>query len=534
MAAIPGRGIGNLGDVRRPPPFRYFIKLYRTEAAFRTMIEFAVLGTLTIAFLEPQSLLHPFRSQGAGTTQHQAAAPAAAPSPAAPQPVVSPPASPAPAAPQSPPASSAQAPNNRSNAAATPQPPAPAPNAASTPAPAPAATTDSSKAVANLLKLPSWAAVPVRPVDTPGLHSLPIPFTNFVTGATHPPSRYLTFDDRSLASLPYQLRETVKTALAVRADEDGDRVREVLKDIDSPEGTPELLIGLSYLIAVTPESASLAEKSYRVAMQKGQPQAPALLGLLLTSNTKGIAGNESEGKSLIESVMANDRSAWLFKGSSYLNGESGSLDPGKAVPWIVKAAEAGEPLALLQYARLADNGIAMEKNSSLAEGALRRAVELGLTEAEEILGLWILNAYEKKFITDPTEGVRLLEKVIAKHWLAMSGELGRFYAFYGTGDWKDEARGAKLLQECTAYKVASCHNNLAIVLQSGRGIDRDIVASWAHFDVARQLGSEFPVSRLAQLEKTMTPGEKDDAHKQSKELFAQLKITPRVISLKRD
>jgi hypothetical protein len=530
MATGTGRGIGNLGDVRRPPPFRYFIKLYRTEAPFRTMIEFAVLGTLTIAFLEPQSLLHPFGGHGTATTQHQAAAPSAAPSPAATQPSAAPTASPA--APQSPPASSTQAPNNRSNAAAAPQPPAATP--APIPVPAPTATTDSSKAVANLLKLPAWAAVPVRPVDTPGLHSLPIPFTNFVIGATHPPSRYLTFDDRAFASLPYQLRETVKAALAIRADEDGDRMREVLKEVDSPEGTPEILIGLSYLIAVTPESGSLAEKSYRVALQKGQPQAPALLGLLLTSNTKGVAGTEAEGKSLIESVMANDRSAWLFKGNSYLNGESGSLDPAKAVPWIIKAAEADEPLALLQYARLADNGIAMEKNSSLAEGALRRAAELGLTEAEEILGFWILSAYEKKFITDPTEGVRLIEKVVAKRWLAMSGELGRFYAFYGTGDWKDEARGAKLLQECSVYKVAACHNNLAIVLQTGRGIDRDIVAAWAHFDVARQLGSEFPVSRLAQLEKTMTPGEKDDAHKQSKEFFAQLKNLPRVISLKRD
>jgi TPR repeat protein len=529
MAATPGRGIGNLGDVRRPPPFRHFIQLYRTEAAFRAMIEFAILGMLTLIFLDPQSVLHPFRNQGAGA-QKQAAAPAASPSPAAPQPSAAPAASPAPAAPPSPPAPSGQAQNNRANETAAAKPPA-APGA---PSPAPATTTDSSKAVANLLKLPAWTAVHVRPADTPGLHSIPIPFTNFVTGAVHPPSRYLTFDDRSLASLPYQLRETVKAALVARADEDADKMREILKDADSPEGTPDLLVGLSYLITATADSVPLAEKSYRSALQKGQPQAPALLGLLLTSNAKGVGGTPAEGKSLVESVMANDRSAWLFTGNSYLSGESGSLDPGKAVPWIVKAAEAEEPLGLLQYARLADNGIAMEKNSSLAEGALRRAVELGLTEAEEILGIWILNAYEKKFITDPTEGVRLLEKVIAKHWSAMSGELGRFYAFYGTGDWKDEARGAKLLQECTAYKVASCHNNLAIVLQSGRGIDRDIVASWAHFDVARQLGSEFPVSRLAQLEKTMTPGEKDDAHKQSKEIFAQLKITPRVISLKRD
>ena len=153
-----------------------------------------------------------------------------------------------------------------------------------------------------------------------------------------------------------------------------------------PEGTPDLLIGLSYLIKANSENAVLAEKSYRAALQKGQPQAPVLLGLLLTTGIKGLGGTAAEGKSLIEAVIANDRVAWLATGNGYLNGESGSLDPAKAVPWIKKAAEADEPLALLQYARLADKGIGMEKNSSLAEGALRRAAELGLTEAEEILG----------------------------------------------------------------------------------------------------------------------------------------------------
>ena len=156
--------------------------------------------------------------------------------------------------------------------------------------------TDSSKAVANLKKLPPWAAVPVTPVNTPGLHNLPIPFTNFVTGAVHPASRFLTVDDRSFANLPYQLRETVKVALAARNDRDGDRMRAVLKDADSPEGTPELLIGLSYLINATPEAAALAEKFYRTALQKGQPQAPVLLGMLLTSDTKGFTGTREEGK----------------------------------------------------------------------------------------------------------------------------------------------------------------------------------------------------------------------------------------------
>jgi TPR repeat protein len=521
-----------MGDIRRPPPFRFFLQLYRREVAFRAMIDFAVLGVLTIAFLEPQVLLHPFSSHSSATKQQQAAAPAASPNPATTQPPATPAPAPSPVTPQTSVTPSAQPPAKRA-ADATPSsnPSTPTPRPAS---PSPAAN-DSSKAVASLLKLPAWAILPIRPVDTPGLHNLPVPFTNLVTSAAHPATRYLTVDDRPLANLPYQLRETIKAALVARADEDEERMRTILKDVDSPEGTPELLVGLSYLIKATSENAVLAEKSYRVALQKGQPQAPVLLGLLLTTGIKGLGGTEAEGKSLIGAVIANDRVAWLATGNGYLNGESGSLDPAKAVPWIKKAAEADEPLALLQYARLADNGIGMEKNSSLAEGALRRAAELGLTEAEEILAHWILYAYEKKFLDDPTEGVRIMEKVAAKHSVMAVSLLGGHYAIAGRESWKDEARGAKMLQECAVYKLSPCHGNLGLILQSGHGIERDIVGAWAHYDVSRQLGGgDFAVSHLDRLEKTMTTAEKDDGHKKSKEIMEQLKNQPRPIALRRD
>ena len=375
----------------------------------------------------------------------------------------------------------------------------------------------------------------MTPVNRSGLHNLPIPFTNLVIGAAHPASRFLTIDDRSFANLPYQLRETVKAALEARNDRDGERMRAVLKDVESPEGTPDLLIGLSYLINGTPETIGLAEKSYRIALQKGQPQAPVLLGMLLTSNAKGFTGTSAEGKSLVESVLANDRVAWLAAGNSYLSGENGTLDPVKAVPWIIKAAEAGEPVALLQYARLADNGIGMEKNTPMAEGALRRAADLGLTEAEDILARWILSAYEKKFIDDPTEGVKILERVAAKQSAGALGSLGRFYTWTGRPPiWKDEARGAKLLQDCAAFKIGSCQNNLGLALQFGRGINRDIVAAWARYDVGRQLAGNSVMKGLAQLDAVMTPTEKEEARKKSKEIMAQLKSVPLPVALRRD
>jgi TPR repeat protein len=517
-------GIGNLGDIRRRRSLRSFLQVYLDKVAFGEMACFAILVALTIAFLEPQILRRLFLNQVSAT--QQLPAPATNPTSTALQPTNATAAAQVPAMPESSVGKTAQAQTKQPTEIA-PLPKPMTPTVGADPAAAP--LTDSTKAIANLLALPPLPAYPVIPVDTPGLHSIAIPLTPYVTSAMHPASRLLTVDERPFINLPYQLREKLKAALIARADEDGDRMREILKDVESPDGTPELLIGMSYLIRANAERALLAEKSYRVALQKGQPQAPVFLGLLLTIGIKGLGGTPEEGKALIQSAMGKDRVAWLATGNSYLSGESGILDPAKAAPLIVKAAEAGEPLALLQYARLAEGGIGMEKNVSLAEGALRRAAEFGLTEAEEILGRWFRLAYEKKFIEDPTEGVRLLEKAANKHSYEAVSELGGLYAISGRGNWKDAARGVKLLQECAAYKLWTCHGNLAVVMQ----IDRDISGAWAHYDVSRQLGGgEFPTSRLTQLEKTMTPGEKDDARKMSKDVMDQLKTLPPIISLR--
>jgi hypothetical protein len=515
-----GRGIGNMGDIRRPSPFRHFLQLYRSEAAFQAMVDFVVLGGLTIAFLEPQALLHPFSHKtNAAPPQQQVAAP-------------NPPSAALP-----PPPPMAVAPSQQPAAPPMTQPTTAAPSApvAQANPPVPTSVADTSKARANLKKLPPWPVVSLTPVTTPGLHDAPISFSNGILGAQHPPSRYLAIDDRPFASLPSALREKIKTALGARADQDPERMRAALKDVESPDGTPELLVGLSYVINPTPEAAGLAEKSYRLALQKGQPQAPVLLGLLLTSNSKGLTGTPDEGKALIEAVSGNDRLAWLAIGSGYLSGESGMLDPAKAVPWITKAAEAGEPLALLQYARLAEGGIGMEKNVALAEAALRRAADLGLTDAEDTLGRWILAAYEKKTIDDPSEGVKLEERALAKNLVFGMNTLGRLYNGYGQPPaWKDEARGAKLFQACSEYKIRQCHNNLGWALQNGHGLDRDLVGAWARYDVGRQLAGDYVMPGLAQLDKVLTSGEKDEAHKQSREIMAQLKPSPPVIVLRRD
>src|ERR1700712_3631108 len=90
MATGKLRGIGNLGEIRRPPPFRFFLQLYRREIAFQALVDFVVLGTLTIAFLHPQQLLHPFTAKGGTAPQQQIATPST-PAAVAPPPAAAPP-----------------------------------------------------------------------------------------------------------------------------------------------------------------------------------------------------------------------------------------------------------------------------------------------------------------------------------------------------------------------------------------------------------------------------------------------------------
>ena len=91
MATGKARGIGNMGETRRPPPLRFFVELYRKEIAFQALVDFVLLGTLTIAFLHPQQLLHPFSGKSSTTApKPQVAAPSTPPAPVAPPPAAAP------------------------------------------------------------------------------------------------------------------------------------------------------------------------------------------------------------------------------------------------------------------------------------------------------------------------------------------------------------------------------------------------------------------------------------------------------------
>src|SRR5580700_7429333 len=124
-------------------------------------------------------------------------------------------------------------------------------------------------------------------------------------------------------------------------------------------------------------------------------------------------------------------------GIGYLNGEFGVLDPIRGVVLIKRAAEAGDPPAMLYFAYLLSTGTGVEKNAAMAEDYARRAAAAGLTAAQETLGAWFLDRYKSGFVADPSEGVRWLKQAYELGFSTNAlVRLGVFYADEGRGKWR--------------------------------------------------------------------------------------------------
>jgi TPR repeat protein len=90
------------------------------------------------------------------------------------------------------------------------------------------------------------------------------------------------------------------------------------------------------------------------------------------------------------------------------------------------AAELGDPAANAMVAAFFQNGTGVPQDAEKAEKYLRRAAELGYTDAQRVLGNSIVDRYANKNIASPAEGVRLLEKALTSGRSIWSGPAPRF------------------------------------------------------------------------------------------------------------
>jgi TPR repeat protein len=258
-----------------------------------------------------------------------------------------------------------------------------------------------------------------------------------------------------------------------------------------------------------------------------------LIGLGLVVGPVGIQKDVEAGKNILERAAAKgDRIAARAVGIGYANGELGTVEPSKAAAFLRKAADAGDPPAMLHYAYMLATGAAVERDEALAEEYLTRASKLGLTAAQETLGLWLVQRYKLAFTNDPTDAIRWLENAYQSGYsISALWQLGLFYVDAARSQWRDPKKAAQLLETCSKFAYGPCHYTYASCLRDANGLPRDLVSSYAHFEVARLLGAGNAPMRLDELKRRLTDDEKATALSRAKLIRDQLKPTPRRVLL---
>ena len=332
----------------------------------------------------------------------------------------------------------------------------------------------------------------------------------------------IAFDPAAFNDRPPQLRAALRAALAAYRNKQPAGINEALKNADPNDPAVNLLKGIATLrlsddpsdTQVRAQLEAEAARYLRAAANAGDVKASAILGSLLTMTLHGIPQNLQEASQLAErAAQSNDAFAVRQLAVSVLTGAFGSANPTRAADLMWTAAELGDPAANVMMAAFFQNGTGVPQDAEKAEKYLRRAADLGYTDAQRVLGNWIIDRYKNKQIASPAEGARLLEKALtngrsiwsARQLALLYGDVGR------EPPWRDRSKGLEYTRVCTPYSYAACHFAAGAYLAGASGITADRVKSWAHYNVARELGSTDAVARLEKLEKAMTTNELNSA-----------------------
>jgi len=462
---------------RRPPFLRFAVSLYLGDQVFRSLVDFAAIGGVVLLFMHPPRAEW-FDVSRLGGIFAQSAAVQPAPSPAVA--------------------------DHKSLPAAT-----------STPAATSATDTPAAQ--------PQPGAASTG-IGMPAVEEVRRPRLDY---------RFLVAIDETAfrSSARADQVRLAKAATAFRAR----RYVELLDSLVGSEPTDPNVVFMRGLAAMHQEDSDRyrrAVEQFRAAAAGGHVQAGTMAGLLLLSEHAGK--DVPEGKRLIEAAASRgDPMAQRAAGIGYLGGEFGVLDPFKGASFIKSAADAGDLPAMLHHAYLLSTGAVVPKNEKAAEDLVIRAAEAGLTSAQEALGMWIIERYKAGLVSDPSEGVRWLERASQRGLSIIAlTRLGLFYLDDGRSPpWKDPQKAFALFGMCIPFSYSNCHYAYATCLHFGRGTAKDPGKAYIHYELARQLGARGAPARLKRVEDLIEPAEKDAALDAARAQRRDLKPSPRSIAL---
>jgi TPR repeat protein len=490
-------GTSLLSGGRRPPFFRYVVRLYSSDAVFRGVVDFAAIGAVVLLFLHP-----PSKEWFRGWLTPQVAS---TPKPAAP----AQPSTPAqPTAPAQPSTSAKTAPGSSSPAPAGAPP-------TSSPTTAPAQTGAGSASVSARIAMPA-----------PDEVGRPRLLTRFL----------IEIDENAFrSSEPEDRQRLIKAAQAHRALRFVE-MPDHLAGARSDDPNIAFMRGLAAIYQRDAARYSRAISQLRAAAAGGHLQASTILGVLLVADPSGKDKDVEAGKQLIEAAAARgDPMAQRAAGIGYMAGEFGLLDPFKAAGFLKSATAAGDLPAMLHYARMQFTGAGVDKDEAAAEELVERAARAGLTIAQLTLGAWILDRYKAGVLGDPSEGVRWLERAYQQGFsMTALVRLAIFYGDEGRGAWRDRSKALELFSLGLPFADTRPQFGYATALHFGYEIAKDPVKAYTYYELARQLGDTVRApERLKRLEDLLSPAEKSAALEDARLRRRELKPIPAVIIVQR-
>jgi len=156
------------------------------------------------------------------------------------------------------------------------------------------------------------------------------------------------------------------------------------------QGHAEAMGGVGYFYAsgtAVPKDDALAVDWFRKGAEAGGAKAQLNFGKMLAEG-KGTEKNESEGRKWIKAAADQGQvDAALTMGQILYFGDFGEqVDPKAAYPYLLMAAEAGQPDAQNLVAVMLENAKGVDADTALAEQWYRKAAKQGHAKAQSSLG----------------------------------------------------------------------------------------------------------------------------------------------------
>lgn len=183
--------------------------------------------------------------------------------------------------------------------------------------------------------------------------------------------------------------------------------------------------------------------------------------------------------------------AKTFVGDSYNQSGYGiPMDRDEAIRWYRSAkpalsflAKKENPVAMVQYGQMYDDGLGVEQNCPTAVKWYRKAAEQGHARAQFALGRNYMEGEGVK--QDEAEAIALYRKAAEQNYARAQHELGFCYSA-GIGVEKNDSKAVEWYRKAAEQGLSAAQNKLGLRYTNGKGVKKDHIEAFKWYRKAAE------------------------------------------------